>query len=398
MYAAGMGQGQTLNLLLSVGANPFLYSRPDPSCRSRRTFLHYAIARGHLDLVLDALGTIRKLYGTEALQVLSQLATLITIFNRRRFTKSGATFFSKLIKNLADVNMTVNDGHKGVQGNNLMHYVLSVEEALALVRCGFDQFNSPNSDGKFPINSLAHHSDPALVKFCIENGTSVGNKDQEGRTILFDLFSNLQRSVGGRNTRETLASIRLCLDAGVDIFETDSCICACSPGGCTISSVFSVEFSSALLEFRPGLLWTLEWVTLVEEHCGVEDARRVLLLLLRRAMCNQYEIDITHTCCHRGRGIASREQYLYKDRPPLAHENITDIQNEESEFIDALEDEIEKLASKSLHCLWSKWMSVIKAKHDAHVKAVNKERAEAKVQLPRVRVFSTIQIQTTREG
>ena len=334
----------------------------------------------------------------EALQFLSQLATMITISTRRRFTKSGASFFSELIKNLADVNMSVNDGHKGVQGNNLMHYVLSVEEASALVRCGFGQFNSPNSDGKFPINSLAHHSDPALIKFCIKNGTNVRNKDQEDRTILFDLFFNLQRSVGGWKTRETLASIRLCLDAGVDIFETDSCRCPCSPGGCTISSVFSVDFLSTLLEFRPGMLWTLEWVTLVEEHHGVEDARRVLLLLLRRAMCNESEIDITHTCCHRGRGIAGRERYLYEDRPPpLTHEDITDIQNEESEFIDALEDEIKQLKLKSLNCLWSRWVSVIKAKYDAHVKAVMKVRIEAEPQLQRVRVSSTIHIQTTRE-
>jgi hypothetical protein len=155
-----------------------------------------------------------------------------------------------------------------------------------------------------------------------------------------------------------------------------------------MSSVFSVEFSSTLWS-RPGLLWTPEWVTLVEEHCGVEAARQVLLLLLRRAKCKESDFDIIHTCCHRGNGIPGRRRY--ENRPqPLTAENIAGIQEDESEFIDILEDEIEKLASESLHCLWSEWMFTMKAEYDAHVIAMDKERAEYKPPLPMVSISFTM--------
>ncbi|KAJ9151045.1 Ankyrin [Coniochaeta hoffmannii] len=289
MYAAAMGQRQTVTLLLSRGANPTIFSCPNGHEKSHRTFVHYAIARGHTDLVLDALGTIQEVYGIEAAQAWSQLATLLTIGTGGYFLESRTPFLLELIKNLANVNMPIGDQHEGVDDNNLMHYVVSVDEASALVRCGFNQFDSPNSDGKLAINSLAQHFDPALIKFCIESGTSVRNKDKEGRTILFDLFSTLH-STAGLRTQQTLTAIRLCLDAGADIFETDNCRCS--------------------------------------------------------------------------------------------YENIAGIQEDESEFIDILEGEIKKLASESLHCLWSEWMFAMKAEYDAHVVAMDKKRAEYKPPLP----------------
>ena len=393
MYAAGMGERQTVALLLSKGADPIISQNPRPYEHdgNSRTFVHYAIARGHLDLVLDALGMIRTLYGIEALHVMSQLAIMITISTNLYFIDSRAAFFSELVKNLANINMPFQGTHKGVDDNNLMHYVLSVEEASALVRCGFNQFNDPNSDGKLAINSLARHANPALIKFCIENGTDVRNKDKKGRTILFDLFSNLSRA-GDWKAWEKLDAIRLCLDAGVDVFETDNCRCPCSPGGCTISSVFLVDFfSSTELVPAPGLhvLWSLEWVTLVEEHCGVEVARQVLLLLIRRARCNQADDAITHVCCHRGRGMAGHRWCEYRLRP-LADEDITEILDEEGE--------IDQLASDSLDFLWLRWMSDIKTKYDAHVEAVEKERAEDEPQFSKGLVSITfgIQRQTTQ--
>ncbi len=390
MYAAAMGQVQTVKLLLSAGADPSLRSYPKGYKSSNRTFLHYAIARGHLDLVLEALGTIQQLCGDETLQNFSQLATMIAISTRQFPRGSRTSFFSELVKNLADVNMSFKDGPAGADDNNLMHYVLSVEEASALVHCGFNQFNSPNSDGRLAINSVARHCDPALIKFCLDNGTGVGNKDKEDRGILFDILCNFWGPAACK-TRDTLAGIRVCLDAGVDIFEKDSCRCPCSPGGCTIFSIFSTDFPSTYSEYRPGLLWTLEWLTLVEEHRGAEAARQGLLLLLRRVKCTGSDIDITHTCCHRGRGICHRSWYHAVPPSPLTDEDITEIHDEQSEFIDILENEIRQLGSETLDCLWSKWMFAIKARFDANVVAVNKEKAKRKPQLQKVSGLRTIQ-------
>jgi hypothetical protein len=342
--------------------------------------VHYAIARGHFDLVLEALDTIRELYGIEALQAMSKMAIMVTISHGGQFGGSRPPFFSKLVKNLADVNFVFRGSHHGVDGNNLMHYARSVEEGLALVRCGFRLFNEENSAGKLAINSLTLCLHPALIKLCIENGIEIRHKDKDGRTILFDIFFNSHFSAWS-DPRRTLAAIRICLDAGIDIFDTDSCKCACSSNGCTVSSVFLVDFPSTWSEFGPGLLWSLEWVTLVEEHRGVEDARQVLLSLLRRAKCNEFDIDINHTCCHRGRAIRAPRRQGFGDQPiRLTDEAINEIQDEERGLIDILEDEMKELASRTLDCLRSKWISVIKAKFIAHVAAVEESRVESSTQ------------------
>jgi hypothetical protein len=376
MYAAGMGHSQTVTLLLCRGADP-------TSCNpSGRTFVHYAIARGHFDLVLEALDTILEQYGIEALQAMSEIAILVTISHgRQHFRGSRAPFFSKLVENLADVNILFRDSHHGVDGNSLLHYALSVEEGSALVRCGFRLFNEEYSAGKLAINSLTLCPDPALIKLCIENGTEIRHKDGDARTVLFDLFFNSHFSAGS-DPRRTLAAIRLCLDAGIDIFETDSCRCACSPDGCTVSSVFLVDFPSTWSESRrPGFPWSLEWVTLVEEHRGVEAARQVLLSLLRRAKCHEFDIDITHTCCHRGRAIHAPRWRGFEHRPiPLADEAIIEIQDEERGLICILEGEMKELASRTLDYLRSEWISVIKAKFSAHVAAVEESRAKSSTQ------------------
>ncbi|KAM7190127.1 hypothetical protein V8F20_009857 [Naviculisporaceae sp. PSN 640] len=362
MYAAAMDQRQTVEV-------------PGPSS-------NYAISRGHGDLVLDALGTVQEVCGIEAVQLLSKCAALQTITIWWSLFESRTPFLCHLFKNLADVNMSIDDPYEGVKNDNLMHYVVSVDEASALVRCGFNQFDLPNSDGKLAINSLIRrHCGPALVKFCIERcGMSVRNKEKEGRTMLFDVFSRLEMTAGLERTQQTLAIMRLCLDAGVDIFAADNCRCPCSPGGCTISSVFPVgpfeTWFENVLEGMPERIWTLEWVTLVEEHRGVDAARQVLLSLLRRGKCKESDIDITHTCCHRGRGIHSCRLFADERPKPLTDEDIAEILEEESEFIEILEDEMEQLASKRLDFLWSEWMLVFKADYDAHVKAMEMERAK----------------------
>lgn len=393
MYAAGMGQRQTVTLLLSSGADPTLYARD--SYGHHRTFIHYAIARGHSDLVLDALDTISELYGTEALQDLSQLAVMLTISAVPFSIESRPAFLSKLFPNLPNINMSIRDHHKGVDNNTLLHYASCVEEASALVQYGFNQFNKPNSDGKRAISLLAQTRDPAgLVKFCLENGTDVNNKDSKNHTVLFDLLANL-RDAADAQQWESLAAVRLCLDAGADIGAADDCSCPCSTGGCTMSHMFSLDLPSAWgMRHGPELLWSLEWATLVEEHRGVEAAREVLLQLLRRAQCDQSDIALTHTCCHRGRGVTGCGWHPMKPRPtPMADEDVVEIHDEESEFIAMLEDDMTQLASASLERLRLAWMLAIKAKYDAHLAYVDKARAEHKPQFRQVQSSITYAVQ-----
>ncbi|KAL2193873.1 hypothetical protein P885DRAFT_80881 [Corynascus similis CBS 632.67] len=279
--------------------------------------------------------------------------------------------------------MCFGDGYTGVEDNNLMHYVSDIDEAFTLLQCGFNRFNSRNSDGKLAINSLTEQCDPALIKFCIENGTDITNEDSQGRTILFDLFCHLNwGTIHNGKMWAILDAVRLCLDGGVDIFEKDHCRCPCSPGGCTIFSIFSINFPSLEIPaLKLGPLWSLEWVTLVEEHCGEEAARQVLPILLRRAKCDQPDIYINHVCCHRGRGIDERQVWQEQPRP-LLDEDITEILDEEREFIDILEAEIDALDSNSFQCLRSRWILTLKEKYHAHVEAVNQVKGKRKLQHP----------------
>lgn len=383
-----MGEKRTVALLLSEGADPFIYQRQHPydDRENGPAFVHYVIARGHLDIVIDALDRLGELYCIEARQSCSQLAVMIMISTRSSMN-ANAAFFSELVKNLADVNISIQDRSQGVNDNNLMHYMQSAEDAMALVRCGFDRFNSRNSDGKLAINSLVRYRCPALIRFCIDNGTDIRNKDNQGRTILFDLLSCLGSSCADWVAWETLDTVRLCLNAGADIFETDNCKCPCSPDGCTISCIFRTDFPLSPLSAGLGLLWSLEWVTLVDEHRGIEAARGVLLSLLRRVKSDPSDLDITHVCSQRGRGIATGRRRWYDDQPrPLADDDIAEILDDESEFIDILEIEMDQLASDSFFSLRSSWMSVVKAKYNAHVEEVNRARARSEPRFPEERV------------
>jgi len=391
MYAAAMGEKQTVALFLERGADLAVVkeSRPYQDYRYGRTFINYAIARGHWGVVLDALGLIRELYVPEALDWCSKMAILSVVSIRPNLLRPR-TAFSDVVKYLADVNMCFGDGYTGVEDNNLMHYVSDVDEAFTLLQCGCNRFNSRNSDGKLAINSLTQQCDPALIKFCIENGTDLTNKDSQGRTILFDLFCHLDwATIRNGKMWAILDAVRLCLDGGVDIFEKDHCRCPCSPGGCTIFSIFSINFPSLEIPaLKLGPLWSLEWVTLVEEHCGEEAARQVLLILFRRAKCDQPDIYINHVCCHRGRGIDERQ--IWQEQPrPLLDEDITEILDEEREFIDILEAEIDALDSNSFQSLRSRWILTLKEKYDAHVEAVNQVKGKRKLQHPEKHYVST---------
>jgi len=372
MYAAAVGETEIVKILLSAGANPALRGGSE-DLRLRRTFIHYALARGHKQLILDAIDTITELCGQEALRIFSK-HTMMALISSGKPEHPQTGFFAALVEKLDDVNFRINDVNCNVTDRDLMHYVWDIGQAQALVRFGYNSFNRQDGHGKLPINSLCNRTEDKarLFTFCVENGTDLNNRDNHGRTVLFSLMEHWHW-----DKWDASDAIGICLDAGIDVSLSDSCRCPCAPDGCTVSSVFPTTFHS----WTDGrwcdreLLDSLEWITLVEEHQGADAARGVLLALLRRAKCDDDHVAVNHVCCHRGDGVAdATARWLRQPKAILAAEDIEEILEEEAEFIAALDEEMDQLTALSCEGLHAKWLAVIKKRYDAHVVDVEKRR------------------------
>ncbi|RSL52449.1 hypothetical protein CEP54_010901 [Fusarium duplospermum] len=363
MYAAAMGQTYVAKLLILKGAN----TGPRDT-RRQWTFLDYAFFCEHWDLALDALLTIKITAEPTVFQLAVRYA-LVRALGYCTALTGDVSFLPKVVRLSDDVNFTFGDGL--VTDNNLMHYASDLEMASTLVQCGFNSFNQKNSEGKLAINSLAKLHNAPLIKFCLEQGTDVGNVSHAGRTIFSDILSGLNSF--SCVTWDIVDSIKLCLAAGADPFAADDCMCPCSPDGCHISSMFKLDFSAwSFLESIPGLMWTFEFLTLLEEYRGIEATERMLLSLIRRAQCDEPHTSIAHVCCHRGHGIGRDASKVGVSR--LQSEDIGEILDEEKEFIAALEMNMKEFASFDMAKLRTEFMVHLKGKYDKHIESTKRER------------------------
>ncbi|KAF4972880.1 hypothetical protein FSARC_651 [Fusarium sarcochroum] len=362
MYAAAMGQTGVAKLLISRGANPGLMDS-----KMKWMFLDYAFFCGHWDLALDALMVIQSLVDSKTFQLFVQYTIRSALIHRINSTER-MEFLPRFIRLCDDINFRFTD--HGIKDNNLMHYACNIEMASTLVQCGFQSFNQRNSEGKLAINSLFKCPDARVIKLCLEKGTDVANVGQDGRTLLFDLLPGLAVSSGWL-TWDVVDAIRLCLRAGADPFATDDCICPCSPEGCHISSIFRLQFSSCyFFDPMPSSVWAFEFVSLLEEYCGIQAAEKLLLSLLRRIKCDQAQISIAHVCCHRGQGIGK----TFSKFGHLEGEDIKEILDEESEFIDVLDTEMERLTSFTFPMLRAEFMAILREEYNDHIQSMKAER------------------------
>ncbi|BCS21477.1 ankyrin repeat domain-containing protein [Aspergillus puulaauensis] len=230
------------------------------------------------------------------------------------------------------------------------------EEANALVRCGFTGFNQPNSEGQTPIFSLIRYPDAGLLGVLLAQGTNINHVDLNGRSILSYLIEYLGFS---RNIWGAMDSINVCVSGGSDIFLSDNCQCACSPGGYCVSSMFDLTFEESN---QVAFVWGFEFLSLVEDERGLEESRKVLLSLLRATWAEK--IGITHVCCN---GEVYAASYL-RDEPLTVHE-VLEILDEEEELIEELNNKMCTLPSDSFENLRTKWMILLKEVFDDRSKA-----------------------------
>lgn len=361
MYAAAMGQTEVTKQLISRGANPAL-----EDSRLNWMFLDYAFFGDHWELALEALLAIKNKFSEHVFQLYVRRAIMSALGHSGGLTEEFASL-TKFIELCDDVNFTFEDD--GIKDNNLMHYARNLEIASTLVRCGFSNFNQKNNQGKLAINSLSKYCNAPLIHFCLENGTDVSNVSQDGRSVFFDLLPRL--SSFDWLTWDVIDGIKLCLSAGADPFAADNCICPCSPDGCHIASKLALKFSPH--SFHSGIsdpVWVFEFISLVEEYCGLRAARKLLLSLHRRVRCDQIDISIAHVCCHRGRAIG---RIGFEDRS-LKSEDIEDILDEENEFIDVLDTEMRELASFTFSKLLTEFINHLKVKYDTDLEGAGREK------------------------
>lgn len=355
MYAAAMGQTEVTMLLISRGANLVLRDS-----RRQGSFLDYALFCNHWDLALDALLAIQPNLEPGVFQVTVQEVLISAFPISFLVSKRQLSFLPKIIQLSNDVNFTFDDGH--VKDNTLMHYAYNLEIASALVQCGFSNFNQKNSKGKLAINSLARYPNVAVIQFCLERGADAKNVSQHGRTIFFGLLAGLGEI--GWVTWDVIDSIKLCLSAGADPLIADNCVCPCSPDGCHVSSIFDLGSSSrSILDPRPERIWIFELLTLLEEYRDIEAAERFLLSLHRRVLCDKPHISIAHVCCHSGRGIKCEVREPW-DPPHLQDGDIEEILDEESDFITALDMDMERLACFGFSKLRTEFMIQLKGLYE----------------------------------
>jgi hypothetical protein len=352
MYAAALGVSEVVKLLIIKGAN--ITTR---ATRWNRDFMHYASVRGHWDLILESLDTIRSYYVEKTFQQYVYKAILHLVSKDTWLGDSKIKYYESLLKLCVDVNFTFDDLDRRTKDNNLLHYVETDSELHALLRHGFHGFNTPNSDGELPIFSIVDHTlDFNLFRSCIDNGTDIHHIDHSDRTIIFKLLPRLHMLEF--TTWDTIDSIKLCLHQGLDIFHADSCRCPCSNNGCHASAAFNINFTPTFLRNQPDFIWAFEWLSMVEEFCGYEASKKMLLSFIRRVRFDM--LKMTHICCHRGKGLGS--SWVFDSQPNFS--DIGKILDEEQSMIEALETEMQSHTSESLDTLKCLWMEILKEVYD----------------------------------
>ncbi|PGH17531.1 hypothetical protein AJ79_01131 [Helicocarpus griseus UAMH5409] len=250
----------------------------------------------------------------------------------------------------------------------------NVEEAECLVSSGFNSFNKENSEGNLAMHFLAaENPDPRLVRFCLEKGTGVNHKDRNNQTVLLNLIRNLKEF--SWLAWDIIDSINICLAAGADVFSSDGCLCPCAPSGCLSPSAFDMCFATnVVFRVRPHVVWTIEWMSLVEEYRGEKAAKKMVLSFLRRVLSDKH--DITHVCCHRGHDLILDCPFWHKRYDPIPEEDALEIVDEENEFVNRLEEEMDRLASESYQQLKSRWSLAMKELVRRYINNTEKKHSE----------------------
>ena len=347
MYAAAANQEECLMALLEAGANPNL-----GDTRYKRTFMEFAAIRGHWNLILKTLCWMEAVAEKEIAESWAKCATILYYVVYQSPLEGREVSFQQLLAKCGFVNFTFYHCRKGLHSNSLLHYVRSVKDVEVLLEHGFTLINHVNSTGEHALmNAALNQCEPDVVRRLLDIGAEINLKDNLHHTTLYYVLDKLQNA--DKNTFMDI--VRILLANGADVLCRDSCRCPCSPSGCLPSALLTYSVCARFFSARVPV-WSLEWLNLVLEHRGTSEAKTILLSFIRKAKFD--ELEMTHVCCSRDKSCFSSRLFR---KPSMPDEDIDEILDEESEFIEILENEMALSSAKVYETLLGDWTLQIKA-------------------------------------
>lgn len=347
MYAAAANQEECLMALLDAGANPLLVDT-----RYNRDFLRYAAICGHWNLILKTICRIEAVAAKETVESWAQYATIMYYVDYPDYLGEREVSFQELLAKCGPVDFTFD---KELQNNTLLHYVRSVKDVEVLLELGFTLINHVNGAGQHALMATAlNQCRPDVVRRLLNAGAEVDLKDNSRHTTLYYVLKKLHTPCE-KTTSALMDVARMLLANDADVLCEDGCRCPCSPNGCLPSALLKYSIYEGLFSAHIPV-WSLEWLNLLLEHRSPTEAKRILLSFIRKAKFD--EMEMTHVCCGRYTGWFSSE---FLQKPPMSNEDIDEILDEESEFIEILENEMALSTAKGYETLLNDWMLQIKA-------------------------------------
>jgi hypothetical protein len=351
MYAAAANLEQCLIALLEAGANPYLQDT-----RYQRTFMRYAAIRGHWNLILKSLCWMEAVAGKEIAESWAQYATILYYVIYPDYLEEREVSLQQLLAKCGSVNFTFDDSDRGLK-NSLLHYVRSVKAVEVLLEHGFSLVNHVNSTGQHALISISaslHQCEPDVVRRLLGAGAKIDLMDNLHHTTLYYILNRLNDT--HENTKwAAMDIIRILLTSGADVLCRDSCRCPCSPNGCLPSAVLKHSvFESYFSAHVP--VWSLEWLSFVTEQRGTYEAKKILLSFIRKVKFD--EMEMKHVCCSRDRSWFSSG---LSQKPSMCDEDIDEILDEKSEFVEIVENEMALSSAKGYETLLDDWILEIKA-------------------------------------
>ncbi|KAI5456369.1 hypothetical protein BGZ63DRAFT_496357 [Mariannaea sp. PMI_226] len=351
MYAAAMDQEESIMKLLEAGAAPHITDTLFKHC-----FLQYAAARGHWHLMIPILEKVKLL----AVQDYAKgLAKLVVILSHIRYPDwFGTRCFSldQILDQCGSVNFTC--GKFESQDNTLLHYVKTVAEVDALLKHGCSLINYENSTRRTPLlSALAKpicKSD--LIERLMDAGANINHKDHFSHTPLYYAFDRLQDSRSPVEASESISKVLALVTRGADCMAKDDCRCSCSPGGCFPAAALGHSVDIAWGRARLSI-WSLEFLSILLEEKGENVAKPNLLSFIRKA--KHSELDMKHVCEHPNVNFDQLSRFR-----KMSDDDIDEILDEESEFIEILESEMSQCYEQTYEELLDVWGIQIKVSLD----------------------------------
>jgi hypothetical protein len=271
-------------------------------------------------------------------------------------------YLERLIEWKANVNVRFNIGSS--TDNTLLHCSVENRDVVPIIRGGFSGMNHENSVGKTPLMAIALSGRSQLLEIYIANGGDIGRQDHLGWNVLHLICNKMSEISYGQHNwwperrerlfqemQSTLECAKVVLFNGASTMGGDACRCRCSPSGCLPAS-FLVYMCMVEVLIRQQV-WTLEYLTMLQELRTTQEAKTSLLSMLRIARFNR--LELTHVCCRR-----PDEHGRITKFKPLLEEDAQEIIDEEMVTINELEIQMAELSELPYDSLEELWLQEIR--------------------------------------